>query len=250
MRFSRALRRADRGLAMAGPGRSRILLEMAQDLEGLYRAYVAGGMDSVEAERRAEAVVGTSPEAVAELARLHASPLALLLARFSGEGRHRAERMILTAVTLLAIGGGVGALAASGMARSPSPLVWPLVVLGAVGAGLATRRAIELFGDVAPGGPPARLTGILVVAAMCLATGVAGAAYEGWMLAAHAGGSAGVSREAAGHLGRGAEVLTLGMSTALALSLAWFHLRLHAIALLRADAEIRRLIETCEGGLP
>lgn len=249
MRFSRVLRRAERGLAIAGPGRSRILLEMSHDLEGLYDAYVARGMEAGEAERLAEAMVGASPEGVAELARMHASPLALLLARYSVEGRHRVERVLLTGVVLVALAGGIGALASSGLTRAPSPFVWPLVLLGAVGAGMVAVRMAEMFGGAVRAGPLARLSVILVLAGACLAVGGAGAAIELWMVAGRAAEGAAGNVDALGHLARAAEVLTLALSAALALFMAWFHLRLRALAIIRADAEVRRLIQTSDGAL-
>ena len=70
-RFAAVLKKVSDGLDLPQPTRSRILLEMAGDLEDLYEHHRGQGLDDAEAAKRAEEAFVTSDEALKHLARIH-----------------------------------------------------------------------------------------------------------------------------------------------------------------------------------
>ena len=70
-RFAGVLKNISDGLDLPQPTRSRILLEMAGDLEDLYEHYRAEGLSEDEAEGRAEEAFVASDEALRHLSRIH-----------------------------------------------------------------------------------------------------------------------------------------------------------------------------------
>ena len=66
-RFGGVLQKARDQLQIPEPARTRVLLEMASDLEDSYQIYLSQGCDEPEAVRRAEESFGTSEEALKHL---------------------------------------------------------------------------------------------------------------------------------------------------------------------------------------
>ena len=61
-RFARVLSKARERLEIPEPSRTRVLLEMASDLEDSFEFHLSQGCDEAEAARRAEESFGTSEE--------------------------------------------------------------------------------------------------------------------------------------------------------------------------------------------
>ena len=70
-RFAAVLKRVSDGLDLPQPVRSRILLEMAGDLEDLYQHHRGEGLSEDEAAQRAEEAFAASGEALKHLAHIH-----------------------------------------------------------------------------------------------------------------------------------------------------------------------------------
>jgi hypothetical protein len=70
-RFASLLREVNNRLNLPQPTKSRILLEMAGDLEDLYNFYRGQGLDENEAVQKAEEKIDASYEALAELVEIH-----------------------------------------------------------------------------------------------------------------------------------------------------------------------------------
>ena len=70
-RFAPALRRAARELDLPASARTRILQEMAADLDAVYAHHRARGVEEAEAQQRAEESVLGNADVVRRLARLH-----------------------------------------------------------------------------------------------------------------------------------------------------------------------------------
>ena len=70
-RFAEVLTRISAGLDLPQATRSRILLEMAGDLEDLYQHHRSQGLDEAQATRRAEEAFVASDEALKHLAHIH-----------------------------------------------------------------------------------------------------------------------------------------------------------------------------------
>ncbi len=189
--FERVLRRAEAGLRVPEPRRSRILLEMASDLEDLYRSYRERGLDEEEARERAVRLLGASPEVLAEMGRTHGSRMAGVLDRVAGAGAHRLESALVVLVAALAAAVGAYAVWRSPVAAEPSPWTWAVLALAGLGAGAGLAHGLALF--VRPrritAHPVASLRVLPGLAMACLTTsalgalvvlaGIAGAAEHG-----------------------------------------------------------------------
>lgn len=101
-RFRDVLRKTNERLDLPQPAKSRILLEIAADLEDMFEFYVSEGMSEQEAERMAGEKFDISDGALAELVEIHESPLRKMLGILSLQAQTRWERVVL-GVTILFI---------------------------------------------------------------------------------------------------------------------------------------------------
>ena len=74
-RFMKALQDANARLTVPEPARSRILLEIGADMEGLFLEYVDRGMTEDDAENAVSETFDLSEETLRELVRVHDTPL-------------------------------------------------------------------------------------------------------------------------------------------------------------------------------
>ncbi len=143
--FEEEIRRVAEGLGLPQPVRSRILMELASDLEDLAEALRGQGTSEAEARRRALDALLPSPEALAELRGVHRPLYQRLVDRFSERARHRVERLLLAATAAVALGIGIGALARIHLLSSPSLFVWPLLGLAVLVVGLGSGKMLQLY---------------------------------------------------------------------------------------------------------
>lgn len=246
-RFARVLRRVERRLEAPEPERSRILMEVAADLEDLYQAYRERGMEEAEARRRAERWLAPSTTALASLRSVHLPALARLLDRLEGTRRGRIELGAATLVSLAAAAGGIFAALRSGALSPAAPGLWAVAGLGALGLGVGLRRAYRLFvrGDrLAPGWRrPGR---VLAAAAGTAVAGLLAGAVR--LILAAAPGTTGATRAAFwSEVSAAAGVGALALSVSLLLVLLWLVLRIRAEAVGRARAELREAVGSLDG---
>lgn len=224
-RFEHVLHRAESTLRAPEPQRSRVLLELAHDLDDLFGELRAGGLTEDEAARRAESLLAPSPEALAALCRIHAPWHVRLAERYAGSP-HRLERWLLNAATVLSLFSAVYVLISTSAFAAASPALWVLLVLLARAAWHGAAVLLQVP-DTAQsrGGRDAtasHMTALLWLAGLACAIGLAGAAVEVWRMSAAAQAGATGTVELAGYVGRGAEVLTFAFGLVLATSLVWF----------------------------
>lgn len=243
-RFGRVLRRVDRRLGVREPERSRILLELAGDLEDLYTAYLARGYGEEEARRRAEAWLAPDDGSLDGLRRLHAPTAAAFLSALSDVARSRLETAALTVLALAGVAAGLGLLWSTPLLGPPGPAAVAVLALGGLGLGVAGRRALRLF--VSPHGGRAAegsLRALPSLAAASVVVGVLGACLElGGALGAVGEGAPSAGGTAGGMVpwqavGTAAGTAALGLVVAMVLALGWFWLvaRLRSIRRARAD---------------
>jgi hypothetical protein len=216
-RFAHVLQRAEQSLHAPEPRRSRVLLELAQDLDDLFAELRAGGLTEDEAARRAESLLAPSSEAIDALCRVHAPLHVRLAERFSAGSSYRVERWLLTAASLLALLSAAYVLASTATFAAGSRAVWVLAALLAV----ASWHGAAVLMHVS-GARPSRMTTLLWLAGFACVIGVVGATVEVWHMAAagQAGGAGAV--ELFAYVGRAAEVLTFALALMLATLLVWF----------------------------
>jgi hypothetical protein len=128
-RFRTLLEELGRGMAVPEPHRGRLLEELAADLEDLYAAYRAAGLDASEAERRAVQRLLPGAAEAAELALLHRPLYVRLLDRLTGGGA-RAERAALVLLSCVLLAATLAALPLRTLRVDPSPFLAPVLALG------------------------------------------------------------------------------------------------------------------------
>lgn len=241
--FDRVLRRVDRRLEAPEPERSRILAEMAGDLEDLYMAYRERGLDEEEARRRAVEWFEPSPDVADSLRAVHTPWIERHLRRLGRSSRGWVEVGAVGFFALSAAGVGVAGVLRAEILPAPSPGVWVAAALGAAGLGTAAARGYGLF---VRGGEISRddVRGLRAVLAAGGAAALAGLLSAGLRVTVL---PASPPRTAAdvpwSELAAGSALATLGLSVALILALAWLVLRVRAGAVRRAVERARSEID-------
>jgi hypothetical protein len=128
-RITEKLRDTYDRLDLPQPARSRILLEIAGDLEGLKAHFLKEGHGEHEAEQRALDMCDLSEESIRQLVKVHAGGYRRFLERFSAQAQDRWEGGMLVAV-LAAIALIAGrAIVSTRLIEHAGNLVWPILGL-------------------------------------------------------------------------------------------------------------------------
>ncbi len=178
-RFAGVLKKVSDGLDLPQPTRSRILLEMAGDLEDLYEHHRGQGLDEDQAARRAEEAFAVSDEALKHLARIHErnSGLAERVTRQVGTWWEK----VLLVIWLLAV-----ILVSEAVVTEVhffviiSPFVWPIVGLALAALAFTLWKLYQLFlrKPTDPRSFRSGLGALLFLAAASLAISVTGFFYH------------------------------------------------------------------------
>lgn len=144
-RFAETLKHARDRLQVPEPGRTRILLEMASDLEDSYQFYRSQGLDETEAVRRAEDAFGTSEEALGLLSRIHESGACGIADRVSGQVGGAGSKMLLLILLVFEVWLAGKVLTEEAFRVYVSPFVWPVVGLAVVAFGISVWKLIQIF---------------------------------------------------------------------------------------------------------
>lgn len=241
-RFSHVLRRVDRELEVREPERSRILLELAGDLEDLYREYRKSGYPDREARRRAETWLAPDPGSVARLQYLHTPTLGRLLSSLSEIVRSRVETGALVLLTLVSIAGGLGALWASPLAWPPGPAMAVILAIGGLGTAVAGRHALDVFLSPERGiQVPEWIPGLPTLSAAAALTGALGASIHLRAAFLTSSPEATLAGPAWEIIGTAAGTAALGIVVALGLALGWFWLVVRVRVVRSARADLREV---------
>lgn len=131
-RFGETLQEINRRLDLPQPAKSRVVLEIAADLEDLHRHFRESGLTDIEAYKRAIEQCDLSDEALFELTHIHTTPWRRFLDQLSAQGQSRWERgLLILLLAFIAVTTG-RLLFSTEMFRVASAAVWP--ILGITGA--------------------------------------------------------------------------------------------------------------------
>jgi hypothetical protein len=144
-RFTGLLTRAAGKLEIPQPARSRVLLELAGDLNDLYEHYRGEGLDEAEAARKVEERFEVSDEVLSQLVRLHHSAFRRWIDRFSEQAQARWERTVLAAVVLFVAVVSATQLVSSAFFREASGFVWVVAAIAVVAIALSLAKSYQLF---------------------------------------------------------------------------------------------------------
>lgn len=247
-RFSQVLRQVEGCLEAPEPERSRILMELAGDLEELYQAYRERGLDETEAQREAEKWLAPSRTALESLQSVHLPAFDRLLGRLSATTRGRVELALVTLVSLTAVGGGFFAVLRSGTVSASSPGLWIVAAVLAAGLGLGVSQGYLLFvrGDRLAARWKRKLRRVLAAAVGTALTGVLAGGIRLTLTAAPmetGSGSAAFWSQLAVATG----VAALGLTGSLLLALLWLLLRVRAEVVSRARIQLHETVGCLDG---
>jgi len=144
-RFTPYLQKIHEQLDLPQPVKSRILLEIAADMEDYYAAAVERGQGEDEAMRGVGKKFDFSDETIRELADIHESAFRKLFSRLSEQAQTRWERVLLI-MTIATVAGLAGAaISTSDFFRPASVFMWPATALGGAAVILSLVKAYRLF---------------------------------------------------------------------------------------------------------
>ncbi len=144
-RFAKVLKRAGDHLEVPEPTRTRILLEMAFDLENCYRHYLEQGCDEAEATRRAEEAFGASDEALQLLARIHQPGFVGVADRFPRHVGTVWSKILMVALLAFEILLAIRVITDRSFFVHPSPFLWPLAGLALAAFLFTLWKLVQIF---------------------------------------------------------------------------------------------------------
>jgi len=232
-------------LPLPQPVRSRVLLEIAADLEDLYQHYRDAGMSQAEARSKAIEACDLSDQALAELVQLHTSAFRKLLDRLSAQAQTRWERVLLVVIAFAVAAAALNLLLREPLISDAGWIVWPPLFCAATALLLGLAKSYQMF--VKQDHEPRRARrGVDAVAILAIAQCLYGffGVYVGLYLAAWR--IAGDARNAFLHLFNwllsGSALLSASLSGALLTAAIWFVLAKRVAVI--ADAEAIQLLAT------
>jgi hypothetical protein len=179
-RFEDALRSLAARLELPQPARSRVVLEIAGDLEDAYEYHRHEGLDDDAARDAALARFDLSDEALAELVAVHSTWARRFMDSMSERGRSRFERVALALVMGFVVALAGLRLAGAGLLEHVGAAAVPSVALTLTALAVAAHKAWRLWltGDHRIRQLHRGLPEILIAAAASLGFGMAGFWFE------------------------------------------------------------------------
>lgn len=233
-RFEKALLEVDSRLTVSEPSRSRILLEIASDMEGLFQVYQGRGMGDLEAEASTLDHFDLSEEALADLVRVHDTTLERSLDEISGPVRGSWARLLMVGLALFVVVGSSAFLFNPDVYQTASKVVFaimPLLVWGLWVAGRQASTLMKAKGTWSPRlrGGLGRLLGLALTIVGVGGGGLLIELYLGALRIREVPGDAFI--HLVGWLHMASATMVVALSGALMLAFLWFFL----------DAQTRRL---------
>lgn len=226
-RFTEVLSKLDARLAVPEPARSRVLLEVAADMEDLYAEYEARGTPEAEAKAAVEEHFDLSEEVLRELVRVHDTPLQRSLETISRQVRGTWSRLLMAFLALFVTVGSGSLLFRAQLYRDSSGVTWVVMPLLALGLALAAGHAKGLYragGRFKPalGSGLNRLLGLAVLILITAAGGLWVELYRSALRIRIAPGEAIVYL--VGWIHMASATLVIALSGALVLGFLWYFL--------------------------
>ena len=144
-RFANVVEQNRERLQIPEPARTRILLEIASDLEDSYQHYLEQGCDQEEATRRAEETFGTSEESVHLLERVYRAGVGGVGERFTQQIGTLWAKFLMVALLAFEILLAFRILSDRTFFVYPSPFLWPIAVLALAAFLFTIWKLVQIF---------------------------------------------------------------------------------------------------------
>lgn len=144
-RFVPLLRKINEQLNLPQPIKSRIILEMAADLDDLYETYRSKGLNEDEAVQKAEEKFDASAETLAELASVHTTGFRKFLDKISQRSLVTWERITLVIFILAITVNSSYTIFRTSFLQNSSKFVYPISVFFLVIIGIAISKFYQIY---------------------------------------------------------------------------------------------------------
>jgi len=125
--FTPLLENINRKLNLPQPTKSRIILEIASDLEDLYNYYITQGLNSKDAIKKAEEKFDLTDEALNELVTIHQTIFRKFLDKITEQTQSQWERIILLLVFIIIVSLSAKTFISTPFFLHASKFVWPIL---------------------------------------------------------------------------------------------------------------------------
>jgi hypothetical protein len=153
-RFAGALKEISERVSLPQPARRRVLIEIAGDLDDLYRAFLERGASEEDAEREALGRIDLSDEVLRELAAVHGGWFRRLSDAVARRAGSQWELGLLAGLVLAGVFLSGAVLQAVPIARAAGGWIYPVTFVALVTTGIGAWKALVLWplGDHRPRG--------------------------------------------------------------------------------------------------
>jgi len=126
-RFAPVLKKINEKLDLPQPQKSRVILEIAADLEDLYNVYIERGLGKEEAIRKAVEKFDVDEKALSELITIHQSTFQKFFYGLSGQVQIWWERAALAIILLIILVSTLTVTLTTQFLHQSSKFVWPML---------------------------------------------------------------------------------------------------------------------------
>lgn len=131
-RFAPLLQQASARLDLPQPTKSRILMEMAGDLDDLFQHHMAQGLDEAEAARLAEEAFALDEDSLKYLMKIHRSAVERFGDALAGQAATWWEKMLLLLLVGFVLLLAMGAAFQQDLLSSATVFLWPVLGLAVI----------------------------------------------------------------------------------------------------------------------
>ena len=239
-RFAGFLQEMNARLDLPQPTKSRILLELAADLEDLYQFHCREGLTASDAMQRTLEKFAFSDEALGQLAQVHTTPFRRFFDRLSLQAQSRWERWALIGVLIVILALTGPQFLSTRVFAQANPLAWPLVASSAGALFIALQRIYVLYikRDHEVRGLRMGLMSLIGLAIFDLLVGVVGFFAKSTVILGPLlrGETLGPGPSLVAWLIQALALMSIALTTALLTALIWFSLVSKVAAIERAAA--------------
>lgn len=143
--FAPLLKTINEKLNLPQPTKSKIVLEIAADLDDLFHLYVTKGLSENEARKRAAEKFDVSDEALAQLVRIHETGFRKFIYKLSEQAQTRWERVALFIILLLIIAAGIHTVTVTQSFHNSNFFIWPILGIAFVAIIFSLNKFYNLY---------------------------------------------------------------------------------------------------------
>lgn len=143
--FTPLLKSINKRLDLPQPTKSRIILEIAADLDDLYQLYLSRGLEENEAAQKAEEKIDLTDEALNELVQIHQSLFRKLLDKISAQAQSRWEKVAFIFMLLFIVAISVQAIFSTQFLSQASKWIYPVLGMSIAAILISFPKFYQLY---------------------------------------------------------------------------------------------------------